>query len=78
MVQGNAFVETKAVHCFQHRCIGRKRKLYMLIIFASLFSASVSLLIILISIFGWLGIAAYIRAEFLKNRTLDYVRAGVS
>jgi microcin C transport system permease protein len=26
-------------------------------------------------VFGWLGIAAYVRAEFLKNRTLDYVRA---
>jgi microcin C transport system permease protein len=54
---------------------GAMPQLYMLIIFASLFSASVSLLIVLISIFGWLGIAAYIRAEFLKNRTLDYVRA---
>jgi microcin C transport system permease protein len=49
--------------------------LYMLIIFSSLFSASVSLLVILLSVFGWLGIAAYVRAEFLKNRTLDYVRA---
>jgi microcin C transport system permease protein len=49
--------------------------LYMLIIFSSLFSRSFTLLVILISIFGWLGIAAYVRAEFLKNRTLDYVRA---
>ena len=49
--------------------------LYMLIIFSSLFSASVGLLVILLSVFGWLGIAAYVRAEFLKNRTLDYVRA---
>ncbi len=49
--------------------------LYMLIIFASLFSPSFWLLVVLISIFGWLGIAAYVRAEFLKNRTLDYVRA---
>jgi microcin C transport system permease protein len=49
--------------------------LYMLIIFSSLFSPSFSLLVILISVFGWLGIAAYVRAEFLKNRTLDYVRA---
>ena len=24
---------------------------------------------------GWLGLSAYVRAEFLKNRTLDYVRA---
>jgi len=49
--------------------------LYMLIIFASLFSPSFWLLVILIAIFSWLGIAAYVRAEFLKNRTLDYVRA---
>ncbi len=49
--------------------------LYMLIIFSSLFSPSFALLVILISVFGWLGIAAYVRAEFLKNRTLDYVRA---
>ncbi len=49
--------------------------LYMLIIFSSLFSASFGLLVALISVFGWLGIAAYVRAEFLKNRTLDYVRA---
>jgi microcin C transport system permease protein len=49
--------------------------LYMLIIFSSMFSPSFWLLVILISIFGWLGLAAYVRAEFLKNRTLDYVRA---
>ena len=49
--------------------------LYMLIIFSSLFSPSFWLLVVLLSIFGWLGIAAYVRAEFLKNRTLDYVRA---
>ena len=47
----------------------------MLIIFASLFSPSFWLLVLLIAIFGWLGMAAYVRAEFLKNRTLDYVRA---
>jgi len=49
--------------------------LYMLIIFSSLFSPSFALLVILISIFEWLGISAYVRAEFLKNRSLDYVRA---
>ena len=49
--------------------------LYMLIIFSSLFSPNFWLLVILIGIFSWLGIAAYVRAEFLKNRTLDYVRA---
>jgi microcin C transport system permease protein len=54
---------------------GAMPTLYMLIIFASLFSASFGLLVVLLSIFGWLGIAAYVRAEFLRNRTLDYVRA---
>ena len=54
---------------------GSMPKLYMLIIFAAIFSPSFWLLVILLSIFGWHGIAAYVRAEFLKNRTLDYVRA---
>ncbi|MFT3736672.1 MAG: ABC transporter permease [Rhodocyclaceae bacterium] len=49
--------------------------LYMLIIFSALFSPSVLLLIVLLSLFGWMGIASYVRAEFLRNRTLDYVRA---
>jgi microcin C transport system permease protein len=49
--------------------------LYMLIIFAALFSPSFALLVILLSLFGWLGLSSYVRAEFLKNRTLDYVRA---
>jgi microcin C transport system permease protein len=47
----------------------------MLIIFAALFSPSFWLLVVLLSLFGWMGIASYVRAEFLKNRTLDYVRA---
>ena len=54
---------------------GAMPQLYMLIIFSSLFTPSFTLLVILISIFGWLAVAAYVRAEFLKNRTLDYVRA---
>ena len=54
---------------------GAMPALYLLIIFSALFSPSVGLLVVLISAFGWLGIAAYVRAEFLKNRTLDYVRA---
>lgn len=54
---------------------GAMPTLFMLIILSSLFSPSFWLLVILLSMFGWLGIAAYVRAEFLKNRTLDYVRA---
>lgn len=54
---------------------GAMPTLYMLIIFSALFSPSLGLLIVLIAAFGWLGIASYVRAEFLKNRSLDYVRA---
>ncbi len=54
---------------------GAMPTLYMLIILSSLFAPNFWLLVLLLSIFGWLGIAAYVRAEFLKNRTLDYVRA---
>lgn len=54
---------------------GAMPKLYLLIILSALFAPSFALLVILLSLFGWLGVAAYVRAEFLKNRTLDYVRA---
>jgi microcin C transport system permease protein len=50
-------------------------ELYLLIIFASIFSPSVGLLILLLSMFGWMGLSDYVRAEFLKNRSLEYVRA---
>jgi microcin C transport system permease protein len=54
---------------------GSMPQLYMLIIFAAIFYPSFTLLVILLSLFGWLGLANYVRAEFLRNRTLDYVRA---
>jgi microcin C transport system permease protein len=49
--------------------------LYLMIIFASIFQPSVSLLIVLLSLFSWMGLADYVRAEFLRNRQLEYVRA---
>jgi microcin C transport system permease protein len=54
---------------------GSLPQLYMLIIFAAIFYPSFMLLVVLLSMFGWLGLASYVRAEFLRNRTLDYVRA---
>jgi len=33
------------------------------------------LLIILLSMFGWMGLSDYVRAEFLKGRNLDYVKS---
>jgi len=49
-------------------------ELYLLIIFAAVFDPSVGLLLALLSLFGWMGLSDYVRAEFLRNRQLDYVR----
>jgi microcin C transport system permease protein len=50
-------------------------ELYLLIIFSAVFAPSLGLLLILLSLFGWMGLSDYVRAEFLRNRQLDYVRA---
>lgn len=50
-------------------------ELYLLIIFASIFEPSVALLLVLLSLFGWMGLSDYVRADFLRNRNLDYVQA---
>jgi len=50
-------------------------ELYLLIIFSAIFSPSIALLLILLSLFGWMGLSDYVRAEFLRNRQMDYVRA---
>lgn len=50
-------------------------ELYLLIIFASIFEPSVLLLIVLLSLFGWMGLADYVRAEFFRGRNMEYVLA---
>ena len=54
---------------------GSLPELYLLIIFAAIFDPSVGLLLVLLSLFGWMGLSDYVRAEFLRNRQMDYVRA---
>ncbi|MBL8370789.1 MAG: ABC transporter permease [Burkholderiaceae bacterium] len=54
---------------------GSMPELYLLIIFAAVFDPSMGLLLVLLSLFGWMGLSDYVRAEFLRNRQLDYVRA---
>jgi microcin C transport system permease protein len=54
---------------------GAMPELYLLLIFAAIFQPSIGLLLILLSLFGWLGLSDYVRAEFLRNRGLDYVTA---
>jgi len=50
-------------------------ELYLLIIFASIFTPSIFLLLVLLSMFGWMGLSDYVRAEFLKGRNMEYVKA---
>ena len=50
-------------------------ELYLLIIFSAVFAPSIGLLLVLLSMFGWMGLSDYVRAEFLRNRQMDYVRA---
>lgn len=54
---------------------GSMPELYLLIIFSAVFAPSVALLLVLLSLFGWMGLSDYVRAEFLRNRQLDYVKA---
>ena len=54
---------------------GSMPELYLLIIFSAVFAPSIALLLVLLSLFGWLGLSDYVRAEFLRNRQMDYVRA---
>ena len=54
---------------------GSLPELYLLIILSATFEPSIPLLIVLLSIFGWMGLSAYVRAEFLRARNFDYVRA---
>jgi microcin C transport system permease protein len=54
---------------------GSMPELYLLIIFSALFAPSVALLLFLLSLFGWMGLSDYVRAEFLRNRQMDYVRS---
>jgi microcin C transport system permease protein len=54
---------------------GALPELYLLIIFASVFEPSLLLLLVLLSLFGWIGLSDYVRAEFLRNRSLEFVKA---
>jgi microcin C transport system permease protein len=54
---------------------GSMPELYLLLIFASLFEPGVLILLVILSLFGWMGLSDYVRAEFLRNRNLEYVTA---
>lgn len=50
-------------------------ELYLLLILASIFEPSVWILLAILGLFGWMGLSDYVRAEFLRNRQLEYVTA---
>ena len=48
--------------------------LYLLVILAAIFTPSLWLLIGLLALFSWISLADYVRAEFLRNRGLEFAR----
>ncbi len=50
-------------------------ELYLLLVIASVFEPSLFILFVFFSLFSWMGFSDYVRAEFLRNRRLDYVVA---
>ena len=49
--------------------------LYVIIILSAVFSRSISLMVILMVLFGWTALVGVVRAEFLRARNFEYVRA---
>ncbi|MDO4718804.1 MAG: ABC transporter permease [Propionibacteriaceae bacterium] len=54
---------------------GSMPELFLLIILSAIFQPSIGLLLLILSLFGWMGLSDYVRAEFLRNRQLDYVKS---
>lgn len=49
--------------------------LYLLIILASVITPTFWILLIFLLLFSWMGLVGVVRAEFLRGRNFDYVRA---
>ncbi|ALF58700.1 ABC transporter permease [Psychrobacter urativorans] len=54
---------------------GGMPQLFMIIILVSLFSPNITVLFAMMLLFGWMGLVGLVRAEFLRARNFDYVRA---
>jgi microcin C transport system permease protein len=50
-------------------------ELYLLLILSAMFEPSIWILLVILSLFAWMGLSDYVRAEFLRNRQLEYVTA---
>ncbi len=53
-------------------------QLYLLIIMASLVTPSFWWLLLIMLLFGWMSLVAVVRAECLKTRNMDYVKAAIA
>lgn len=54
---------------------GSVPSLYVIIILSAVFSRSITLMIVLMVLFGWTSLVGVVRAEFLRARNFEYVRA---
>jgi microcin C transport system permease protein len=54
---------------------GSTPMLYVIIIISAAFTMTFWLLLFLIVLFGWMGLVGLVRAEFLRARNFEYVRA---
>ena len=54
---------------------GSLPRLYLLMILSSILARNIWILFLILNLTSWMGIAAYMRAEFLRARNFDYVRA---
>ncbi|MFT4647216.1 MAG: microcin C transport system permease protein [Glaciecola sp.] len=52
--------------------------LYTVIIVSSIIQPSLSILILILAVFGWMGIAMYMRGEFYREKSKDYVAAAIA
>ena len=52
--------------------------LYTVIIISSIIQPSIKILIPLLAIFSWVGISFYMRGEFLREKSKDYVAAAIA
>jgi microcin C transport system permease protein len=52
--------------------------LYILIIFASMFPQGFWTLLLILLLFSWMSLVDLVRAEFLRARNFDYVRAAAA
>ena len=50
-------------------------QLYMLIILSSIITPGFWILLVFLLLFSWMGLTGVVRAEFLRGRNLEYVRA---